>query len=368
MHAAAMRGYVRSSCLMRPECSTSVASRIRLWHRTRPHSKGSAPPVAERESNMTRSFVSPMERVRGRVRPVADAGRSSRRHRGTPIVMSVLPGLALAVGLLATTAARGAALTPHALTFGAGASSIGSTQQSAAAVIAHALAPGGSGITFRIVQTSTVNQKPGGPQVPILDAHDPTRVASYAQSVFSISLLESGFATPDGFYAELRDGPMPGESPDWQSQPHFRALARDGKVYRDDGKGWYVTTNPPGIALDPNSIHRLAGLVGNASGAADAGVDPADASLREMTASAAAADAPGLVAADGASFTQFRGQATFELDPAGRVVRIHQTALNTNMTDFDLVVQTDITLSYGSSDPLPAASPALTSTKPVTLP
>ena len=245
-----------------------------------------------------------------------------------------------------------------ALTFGAGASSVPVAQASSASVLAKALAPGGSGITFQVVQTSEVHARAGGSLIPVLDPRDPSKAASYADSVPSVSMVESGIATPDGFYAELMDGPSPGASPDWAGKPRYRALATGGKVYRDDGSGWYATDSPPGIGLDPASVRRLAGLVGNAASPADAGVDPANPSLRLVAASASSADAPGLVASDGAAFTRLSGRATFALDPDGRVVRIHQIALNTNMTEFDLVVTTDIYISYGAGA-LPAASPAL---------
>jgi len=301
--------------------------------------------------------------VRVRTRD-GDRARPRRRRLlgGLGEALALLIGAAL---LLSVTAVARAGLTAPrpALTFGAGATSLASAQASAADTLAAALAEGGSGITFEVVQRSTITVRPDGPKIAVPDPVDPHTTIAQADAYFLNALTERGVASADGFYAELRAGPAPGEAPDWAAEVRLQALARDGMVYRNDGGGWYQTDSPPGIGIDPASVALLPELVRDATGAKDAGLNDLDASLRDVTATGSLDDAPGVVAADGKAFTELTGPATFSLDPDGRVVAIHLTARNTNLEAFDLVVETDIAISYGMTDALPDAAPVLADTK-----
>jgi hypothetical protein len=262
------------------------------------------------------------------------------------------------VGLLWwSLATRGPAVHRGALTLGPGAATVGELQDAAATKLSAALAKGGSGISFEIVQRATVTAKPGGRPVPIPDPDDPEKVLGYAPEVFANALIERGTATADGFYSEIRTGPPPDAAPDWNGTIKMQALTLAGKTYRNEGDGWYPTTRPPGVGLDPVTVRLLPSLIRNATAAADAGVDPADPSVREITATGAVADMPGVIAADGAAFTKLRGPVTFGLDPDGRLTKLHLVALNTNLTEFDLVVVTDVALTYGAGE-LPKPEPA----------
>ena len=73
---------------------------------------------------------------------------------------------------------------------------------------------------------------------------------------------------------------------------------------------------------------------------------------------ATAADVPGIVAVDGASFTELTGPIEFSLDAQGRLAQLHLIARNTNLDVYDLLVDTTITFGYPSAAPdLPAPSP-----------
>ena len=143
----------------------------------------------------------------------------------------------------------------------------------------------------------------------------------------------------------------------------FRALVRDGLTYRDDGLGWYPTDQPPGIGLDPATAALLPGLLRNAAApevtdlaAAEGELGRADASAtRAITAAGTVADIPGVVAVDGAPFTELTAPITFSFDAAGRLSGLLVTAHNTNAIEQDLVVVTEITLHY---DDVPTGLPA----------
>jgi hypothetical protein len=222
-----------------------------------------------------------------------------------------------------------------------------------------ALGKGGDGLRFEVVQNQTLRARPGGKRIEIPHPTDRFKTIGLADEYFLSSLASRGIATAGGFWSELRAGPVPGEDPDWTSDLLFSALEADGVTWRDDGRGWYKSDSPPGIGLDPVSVRLLPDLLRNVTGAADAAPQALEgATLAGLTATAAVKDLPGVIAADGKAFTKLRGPVTMGFDAGGRLATLSVSALNTNLTDFDLVVDTTIVIHYGDTGDLPDAKPA----------
>lgn len=231
----------------------------------------------------------------------------------------------------------------------------------AAAALEDATRPGGPGYRFEIVQTSTMVAKPDGPKVPIPNATG-RGTKELADRYYLHTLLERGVVRPEGFFSEMLAGPQEeGAKPDWDGAlVMYQALVRDGVRWRNDGDGWYQADTLPGIGLDPDTALLLPTLLRNADEPADAQpgdpkIDPKAA--RNLSAAAVKADIPGVVAADGLAFTELRGKFGYGFDDSGRLVSIHTTALNTNMTDFDLVIETTIAIAYDNVTDLPEPKP-----------
>ena len=256
--------------------------------------------------------------------------------------------------------------TRPALNVGASAQAVKDLQDGAADRLDAALAKGGSGLSFSIVQRSTVKARPGGKELRIPDPADPAKTIVVDETDAG-ALIEHGTATPAGFYAEIREGPAPGEEADSDARLMFQALERDDTVYRNEGKGWYETDTPPGIGLDPVTVELLGSLVRNAQAMADKGTDPADGSIRNLEGTGKVADIPGLVAADGEAFTELTDAITFGIDPDGQLAKLHLVARNTNLADYDLEVVTDISIAYAGSD-LPGPKPAIKDDKAEVVP
>lgn len=230
----------------------------------------------------------------------------------------------------------------------------------AADLLEAATAKGGAGYTFEIVQTSTISAKPDGPRIEIPDPVDVTKTLGFVDEYLFYSLIEHGSVTPDGFWSEIRVGPQPGERPDFDGAELRRsALVRDGVGWRNDREGWYQADVLPGIGLDAETAARLPTLLRAAtSPAAKDSLVLDGTTLAVVDATGKETDIPGLVAANGAAYTKLTGPIEFGFDELGRLVRIHAVALNTTMTDFDLVVDTVIVLLYDPSPgPLPEPVP-----------
>ena len=240
----------------------------------------------------------------------------------------------------------------------------------AASRLEAAVASGGGGYTFEVVQRSTVKTKPGGPKIEVPDPDDRTRTLGLVDEYYLNAIIERGAVTPDGFWMEMRTGPAKGAEPDWKAAYHYGAIATGGTIWRDDGEGWYETDSPPGIGLDPRTASLLPAMLRNAARPADAGTESVKGEdARKLTAAATKADIPGIVAVDGESFTEFRGPAELAFDDEGRLVLIRILALNTNLVEFDLEVETVITLGYPPvADPLPKPEPLLTDMTPFVKP
>jgi hypothetical protein len=307
-----------------------------------------------------------VERVR--IRGYAWGG--NRRPTATRAIGTIAPVLAIAllaagITLARTTPPRTVTVPADAVTGGAPNGTPVDLKTAAAGLLEATTAKGGTGYRFEIVQRSTITARPGGPLVVIPDPVDPYRSLGTADRYYLAGLTESGYVTPAGFAMELRSGPATAEAAAdvAAGELRFRALVSGGVTYRDDGEGWYETRQPPGIGLDPATAALLPRLLRNAAGAKATEVAAAVGELgradpvavRALAATTTVADIPGVLAVDGASFTELTKPIGLTFDAAGRLAGILVTARNTNMAEYDLMVVTEITLHY---DTVPKALPA----------
>lgn len=237
------------------------------------------------------------------------------------------------------------------------------TQQLAAAADAvdAAIAKGGTGLTFEVVQRNTLHAKPGGPQIALRAEDDRTKVVALVDDFYVNAMVSRGIVTGDAFWMFMRRGPAEGQAADFErSEPVFSVIERDGALWRNDGDGWYGTDGSPGMGMDPVSARRLPQLLRSLAGAAS--LEPAlfdGRLLVGIRGTTTRDDYPGVVASDGKDFTD----ATFEvecwLDEGGRLVRLVAHARNLNQTTWDLVAETIVTFGYGATGDPPEPSPTM---------
>jgi hypothetical protein len=229
----------------------------------------------------------------------------------------------------------------------------------AATQLEAATAKGGSGYSFEVVQTSTIKARPGGPRIDIPDPSNAFKTIGQADEYFFYALIEKGAVRSDGFWSEMRTGPEPGEVADFEKANLRRAaLVIDGVRWRNDQQGWYQVDVLPGVGLDPETSALLPSLLRDSTGSlSKEPLTVGGVILLRVDATGTVAELPGLVAADGAAFTKLIAPLEFGFDAQGRLARIHAIALNTNMDDFDLVVDTVITLIYDNPGSLPQPDP-----------
>ena len=350
-------------------------------------------------------------------------GGGGRRLAAWVLPLLVLAAMALMGPGLSRAFNRATVTVPvAAVTGGAPNAGPGALASAAADLLAQTTAKGGTGYRFEIVQRSTLVAKDGGPKVQVPDPADRTKTLGEADRYEVASLVETGFVIPAGFSMEMRSGPagpdatggavapLPSSAPDATIAPTtgpssgsegasvapgtgsasggapsdapdaapldltagdllFRALVRDGKTYRDDGKGWYPTTQPPGVGLDPVTASRLPDLLRNGQSPADVAIATAEGDLgktdpaatRAIAATSKVADIPGAIAVDGAPFTELTEPVGMTFDAAGRLVGLLVTARNTTVATYDFVVVTEITLHYDDiPQVLPLPEPAWT--------
>ncbi len=301
-------------------------------------------------------------------------GRIARGAASLALPIVVVAGLMVVrAGGIDAGAVRGSAFDADGPVTGGSAAALNAdpatVKSIAADLLAATTAKGGSGYRFEIVQRSTLHAKPGGPALLVPDPADPKAQPKEADEAYLIGVVETGYVTAAGFSMEMRAGPASADAPvDLASgELMFRALLRDGVTYRDDGEGWYQTDRLPGIGLDPVTAAALPWLLRHATDARDADLAAALGELgkaratatRGITAAGTVADIPGVVAVDGASFTQITQAIDFTFDAAGRLVGLVVTARNTNATVHELAVVTEITLRYdGVPTGLPRPEPA----------
>ncbi len=262
-----------------------------------------------------------------------EAAFSTRLERGRARLSVLLPVLLVAGLLVGRGAAAPSVLS--SLAGGAQSATPADLLASAADGLVSSTAVGGSGYSFEIVQTSTITAKPGGPKVEIPDPVDPKKILGLADEYYLIGLTQTGYVNPDGFFMEMRARPTTPEAKVdlANGQLLFRALVKAGLTYRDDGRGWYQTDSPPGIGLDPRTVELLPKLLREATQPSE--VEPssaigrlgtADSVVRALMATASVADIPGVIAADGAPFTELTRPLIFAFDDLGRPTGLIVTA------------------------------------------
>jgi hypothetical protein len=231
----------------------------------------------------------------------------------------------------------------------------------AADALAAAMATGGTGLTFEVVQHDSVHAKPGGPLIGVRDSADPAKVVAEVDEVAVNTVITRGAVTADAFWMEMRLSPGSEPNPGFDGSAFFaRVLERDGVIWRDDGDGWYETDVSPGSGMDPVSARLLPKLLRSA-------VDPAVLQpefrdgrlLPGVRGDAGIDDYPGVLAADGRDFTSPTFEVTYWLDETGRLVRLETSALNLNAEVYDLLSETVVTFGYGSTGDPPEPSPTM---------
>ena len=235
----------------------------------------------------------------------------------------------------------------------------------AAAALDSAMAKDGSGLTFEAVQRNTLHTKPGGPQIPIVDETNRTKVVALVDDAYVNAVVTRGAVTSDAFWMYMRRGPAEGQAADFdRSDPMYSVIERDGKLWRNDGDGWYPiqADESPGMGIDPASARNLPGLLRSLSKADSLQPTLFDGKLLlGIHGSATPDDYPGVVASDGKSFTDATVDITFWLDDSGRLSRLEAHGRNLNQETWDLVSDVVITFGYGATgdppDPTPTMAP-----------
>lgn len=301
--------------------------------------------------------------------PVAIEVRSGSSGAG-PTALTILLLLAVVAGIAMV---RGGLLLerPTGLAAGAENATPAELTATAADVLDGARAPGGAGYTFDIVQTAALVAREGSPGIEIGDPADPTTVILVGRHPLA-TYLERGAVTDAGFTSEIRrgaDDPTKGDG--WDAAPmELAALVLNGVTYRNDGSGWYETSEPPGIGLDPTSARLLPGMLRTierptdapaTDGAVDALVErltdrqPA----RTLAGASTVADLPGIIAVDLAEATELIEPVTLAFDDDGRLIGLRAVARNVHFKAHDLVITTVITFAYPADAPaLPRPEPA----------
>jgi len=232
----------------------------------------------------------------------------------------------------------------------------------AADEVAVALGVGGSGFTFTVIERSTLQAKPGGPKVEIPDPIDRYKSLGFADQYYVGAVIADGSATPDGLWLEMRRGPATEKAaPDFVNAPvTLAALTAKGVTYRNDGDGWYVTANPPGIGFDTVTLGLLPSLLREAQNASLTKTTIVNGTTQTtFDATGAARNAPGLMAVDASSFTALVGGMQFTVDTNGRLIGIHAVTQNLRLSVYDLLVDVTIEIRYDTSPGLPKPDPTL---------
>jgi hypothetical protein len=264
--------------------------------------------------------------------------------------------------VLALVAAAALSILVLAVALGAG--SYPSTLSSGARNFETAIGPGGAGLRFQVIQRQTEDARPGGPLVPVLDAADPSVVIGATDHLYVNSVLARGAITPGAFWMEMRFGPTTESAvADFDTSPFLWAVIyQPPNLWRNDGVGWYETDVSPGVGMDPVTAVKLPQALRNLKTITDLGLTTLNGiSVRHFSASVDVVNLPGVIASDGASFTETPFPIDLWLDSSNRLVQLQARTRNLNEPDFLLKIDTVVTFTWASPgivpDPLPTMAP-----------
>lgn len=231
----------------------------------------------------------------------------------------------------------------------------------AADALVAATAPDASGYTFEVVQRQVMRARPGGPRVPVPDPADQTRTLRLADAWYVGGVTSRGAVTPNGFWMEMRAGPGESQPPAFDTAAPLRAvIERDGHLWRTNGAGWFETDASPGQGMDPLTAARLPLLLRRLGGVHDLGSETIEGvTLHRYAGIVDTLNDPGIAASDGFTFTSPEVPVELWLDAANHLVRLRGTALNLNMVEFDLVIDTMVTFDYAAPGAPPEPVPTL---------
>jgi hypothetical protein len=233
---------------------------------------------------------------------------------------------------------------------------------SASTVLGTALAKGGAGVSFFALQRTVEYARTGGPLIPVVDPVDPRKIIGQTDHLFINAMMSKGEVTPDGFFMAMRLGSETTSSAaDFDAaQPIFSVLSRDGVTWRNDGAGWYQSTDLPGMGIDLATIRLLPRALGRVGSLTSAGSESLQGGLASaFTGTVAVSDYPGAVAADGAAFTDPAIATKVWVDGNNRPVQLWIRARNTNQPDYDLISETTVTLDFSPVAALPSPDPTM---------
>lgn len=235
----------------------------------------------------------------------------------------------------------------------------------AATAFENAMGPGGPGLRFDVVQHQTVDAKPDGPLIPILDPSDPSQVVGTTEHLYVNSVLARGAVAPGAFWMEMRLGPTLESAPAvFDTAPFLWAVIyQPPNLWRNDGFGWYPDTVSPGVGMDPLTAAKLPLALKNLTSISDLGAETlAGVSVHHYQAQVDVANFPGVIASDGASFTETPFPVDLWLDTSNRLVQLEARARNLNEPDYLLRVDTVITFTWLAAgavpEPVPTAGPS----------
>ncbi len=281
--------------------------------------------------------------------------------RATTVVAFAVTFVAAASWLRASSEATIVPAHDAALA-GAGGSLPAAGRLSAAGqVLTSAMNSGGAGFSFLAIQRTTEYAKAGGPQINVVDPTDGRTVLGTTGQLFVGAMMSQGFVTPGGYFMDMRVGSSKSTSASFATAPKaFSVLQSGGMTWRDDGNGWDVTNEPPGMGIDPTSLRLLPVALTKVSALQTVGSGLVGSiATTQFSATAAVADYPGAVAADGKDFTEAAFPVRVWLDGQNRIVQLVLTAKNLNQTNWDLVAETTITFDYGPPGALPLPAPTM---------
>ena len=303
----------------------------------------------------------------GASEPVAATLRARHGGSASGLLATILATLLLAGTVAVSRGAMGATLAQPA-SGGAGGAPAAVSLASASSLLAAAIAPGGPGFGFFAVQRTTEYARAGGPTIDVVDPADDRKVIGQTDHLFINAMMSQGVVLPDGFFMDMHLGSEKTLAPaDFAAAPAiFSVLARDGATWRNDGAGWYATTELPGMGIDLATARLLPRALGRLGSLAPAGMDSVNGvPATAYTGTVAVADYPGAVAADGASFTDPAIAVTVWVDAKDRLLQLWIRARNRNQPTYDLMSETTITFDDAPAAALPLPAPTMAPEPPL---